>query len=445
MNRFVALTFCLGLPAIAFAWNPLSPRIAWFIEDQPIPFEIADYEEDSLPPGTSEQVILDSWASWDIAECAQMNLRYDGLSADNTGFKRGDGINRVNWDDPEDELAVGVLAAATPYSNNPNNPTRLILGETYGRITDGDVVMNNGVDWATEEDIETGNCIGEYSVVAVMTHEAGHWWGLGHTCEEDDACTDPSDRNATMFWSVGPCDNNPAVPSQNDVDGVTALYGPSTQIRCSHELDPGTETTVAVGVAPMEIRCVVTERGNETFTVDDASWYFGDGTENEVGLEVVHTYTEAGNYSIQANVVGTSDACGEWDVTVKRDAYVRVCGVPDVDLDVQHIDGRRFKLLNQTDLSVIGCIYAVQWDIFDESGALVTSLGTSEPDYEFPANGQYRLVLNVGGPAGTAARELFVNIRNVRGEGYSTCSSVNPMTLGAFALVLPLAMRRRRQ
>lgn len=441
MNRTI-LALALLAPATAVAWNPLTPRSAWFFEDMPIPYVVADYHEDSLEVGEQETVVVEAYARWDAASCAQMETVYGGLVEENTGFERGDNINRVNWDDLESDLEVGVLAAATPYSA-PGSPTRSILGQLYRQQTDGDVIYNNNVKWGNEDTIQN-DCDAHYSVVAVGVHEYGHWWGLGHTCEETDACTDPSDLNATMYWSVGPCDNGPANPTDNDLDGVTALYGPSSQVQCSHELNPGAEDTISTGVAPMDIRCTVTQRGDDTFSVTDAEWFFGDGTETQTGLSAVHTYEEAGTYTINVTVSGTSDQCGPWDADITRESYVRVCGLADIGMDIEHIDGRRYQLLNQTDLSATGCIYRVQWDIFNPDGLLEASIPTWEPEYEFEMNGEYRLVLNVGGPAGTAAHELNVVIRNRRGAA-SACDTVGAGALGTLALLLPLAIRRRRE
>lgn len=439
MNRSL-LTLALLLPASAMAWEPTGS--VWFLDDMPIDYQISDYEEDSLDPGETFEVIQTAFGRWDAATCAQTEVNYTGPTPENTPFILNDGITRISWDDPGDNHGAGTLAVA---SWNPDfTETRLIQGVRYAHTTGGDIVFNDGVQWGNEEEVTSPTCSGLHSVVAVGVHEIGHWWGLGHTCEAIDSCSDTLDLEATMYYALDTCVNEQAFPNENDLEGLTTLYGPSTRIQCSHEISPGEADTVAFGVAPMEIRCRVTERGDETFSVTEASWYFGDGTEEQTGLDAVHTYEEPGNYSITATVSGTSDACGPWDTTVSRNSYVRVCGPPDVAMDVEHIDGRRYNLLNETDLSSTACIYRVQWDIFDPDGGLEASLPTWEPEYEFLQNGEYRLVLNVGGPAGTSAHELNVIVRNRRGEGYSTCSSLGAGMLSPLVLLLPLVFRRRR-
>lgn len=440
MSRSI-FTLALLLPVTAGAWEPTGS--VWFLEDMPLEYEISDYEEDSLQPGETFDIIQTAFSRWEATECAQLDTLYIGPTEENTGFRLGDGITRISWDDPDDNHGVGTLAVA---SWNPDfTNTRIIQGQRYAHTIGGDIVFNDNITWGNEEQTEAGSCSGRHSVTAVGVHEIGHWWGLGHTCEAIDDCSDPLDQSATMFYALGQCENAQAYPNENDIEGITTLYGPSTQIQCSHEINPGDPETVAFGVAPMEVRCTVTERGDENFSVDSASWFFGDGSDEVNGLDASHIYDNPGSYTITTTVNGTSTACGEWDATISRNSYIRVCGVPDIQMDFEHIDGRRFQMLNNTDLTNASCIYRVQWDIFTEEGSLEASLPTWEPEYEFLENGTYRVVLNVGGLAGTAAHEINIKVRNVRGAGYSTCDSLGLAPLmGSMFLALPLVIRRRR-
>ena len=122
------------------------------------------------------------------------------------------------------------------------------------------------------------------------------------------------------------------------------------------------------------------------------------------------------------------------------------CGVPEAAFTYEHVDGLQYKLLNETDVSVYGCIFEIQWDIFAPDGSLEASVAAWEPLYTFQDEGEYRVVLNVGGPAGTGAAELMVDVQNYRGEGYG-CSTggLGAGAFGLLALPLVLGFRRRRE
>ncbi|MFB4308265.1 matrixin family metalloprotease [Actinomadura sp. GTD37] len=59
---------------------------------------------------------------------------------------------------------------------------------------------------------------GSYSAEAVVTHEAGHVFGLAHVAGTEH-------ENLTMAPSIRSCDNGPATLGKGDYDGLIALYG----------------------------------------------------------------------------------------------------------------------------------------------------------------------------------------------------------------------------
>lgn len=117
-----------------------------------------------------------------------------------------------------------VLFALGPL---PNNETTLVYGRTcrFGiysggqvAIVAGDIRLNATVNWTTTPHAD--GCNNEIDVRSVVTHEAGHWWGLGHV----DPVLHPG---LTMRGGVGgsfPCTTWMRTLGLGDMQGMRFLY-----------------------------------------------------------------------------------------------------------------------------------------------------------------------------------------------------------------------------
>jgi MYXO-CTERM domain-containing protein len=215
---------------------------------------------------------------------------------------------------------------------------------------------------------------------------------------------------------------------------------------CSNQLDPEDEESVAVGVVPFTLRCGVDFYEPDAIT--DVSWRWGDGTELISGADLVeasHEYQIAGNHTIRMCAeftVGDTGVVREH--CVSRVSHVRACDVPDVAFTYEAIDADTVQFVNQTDLSVWGCIFDVQWDIFagpTATGTPIASLPAWEPRFSFPEKGEYTVVLNVGSIAGTGASTLTLT---PPGSGACSTGSASGWGFGLVAFGLAAALRRRR-
>ncbi|MBT3220771.1 MAG: matrixin family metalloprotease [Proteobacteria bacterium] len=440
MKRLIFTLAALSLPVSAMAWKHTEE--AWTTDDFPLKYWVADDGtaetdcEESVPPGYCATVAQQGYAAWHDAQCADFTDEYMGV-CENVGYSpnNADRKNYFAFNDPGDDLKeAGTLAAALTLATG----TAFILdGVPYKHSYDSDIVFNDNVKYTTHEEVLAGNCSNAFNMRTVITHEIGHTLGMGHSCEEGETCLDSDLYNATMEWTEGQCGVDAADINSDDIQGITALYGPYATFSCSHELKPGSSSTQAIGIVceegsadcdPFKLKCVVESTAYDELIADSAEWDWGDG-ETSSGLTPSHVYDTPGNYTVRAKFVGERTGCGEWDYTYRKVGYVTACGVPKSAFDIEHVDGLTYRLLNETDISVYGCIFDIQWDIFD-GGTLVDSIKAWEPEYTFEEPGEYRIVLNVGGYAGTGASEMTFEAKRRRGDGRG-CSTVG---LGAGAM-----------
>ena len=77
MTRALAMTIALVLPTSAMAWQHTYK--VWCPEDMPVPYEVSDYVEDSLPAAPDGEpdyywslfAVQEGFANWHDAECAE--------------------------------------------------------------------------------------------------------------------------------------------------------------------------------------------------------------------------------------------------------------------------------------------------------------------------------------------------------------------------------------
>jgi hypothetical protein len=222
--------------------------------------------------------------------------------------------------------------------------------------------------------------------------------------------------------------------------GITFSTAPGSPpyFLCSREVDPGARDTYAIGVVPFELKCEVDYHAPEELT--GVQWSWGDGNTGE-GTRATHTYEGSGNLSVRMCATGDRES-GTWEHCQTRTGYVRACDVPDVAFSAEPIEGLVWKFNNRTDVSTFGCISNLRWEIYDESGEMIDSFQGWAPEYTFTTPGDYRVVLNVGGLAGTAASEAIVEVRRGSAGG---CDTSGGAAGGALALVAVASLLRARR
>lgn len=445
----VAVLAAACMPGSALAWKHIDPApYVWLPEDMPIPYRIQEDCEDSVPADYCEQMIHDQYEDWKAVPCIDLEFEYMGPYEGNASgeiqtFDLGDRTNHWSFDDPSNDLEPGVLGATLVQRFGVGFQ---LFGINYQHADNGDICFNDNVDFGTHEEIAGGQCSGQTNMRSTAVHEAGHFLGLGHSCDDGEICNDPDLLGAVMYWTSPACDTL-IEPQLDDIQGITPLYGPSARFACSHKVP---DADLALLVVPDTIKCVVESR-DFLQDVTNATWTWGDGATSE-GINASHEYTEPGNYTVRVEVDGQSEGCGEdgWSSDFRKVGFVRACDVPEVAFGVEHVDGLQYQMLNQTDVSVYGCIQDIEWNVYKGgkvSGNPVEGMSVKawEPIFEFPEEGEYTVIANIGGPAGTGAAKLTFDVKNRRGEGRG-CDTVGATGVGGFALLgLGLLGIRRRK
>lgn len=417
-----------------YYWETDSFPLKWWYDAQPL--------EDSLPEDYGLEALQTSWDNWELAApCAKIADEYQGeVTAD--GRNGSDGRITFHWEDPADEAGTGVLGVT--YFGVLVGPGRKTAnGRTYREMLDADIVFNNDVDFGTVEDIDNGS--GEISIIGVATHEIGHLYGLGHSCEEGETCNDDLLRNATMFWTALPKNESNSL-NEDDVESISRLYGSYGSFFAGDSLD------VVFGPVPLKVSYTIVSDAE----VIGASWQFGDGGTSEDFPTASHTYEATGQYSVRCDMTLSDPVCGQVEFTQREIAYVTACGPPqpaegaDGFFQVERTDGLLYRVINHTDVSTYGCIDLVEWQVFRGSGAsaisaenLVETIGAWSPQIEFPDAGSYVVVMNVGGAGGISSSYVDVE---ASAASPSACASVELAAAGAGSAIAGLlAVRRRRR
>jgi hypothetical protein len=217
LQFFVAMAISisiLGLSTESHAWKGLDtpPFPRW----SPVPVQYYVNKE-SFPPNiasVAESRIASGFGAWSAPKCTYFDTLLAGDLPGGT-YDINDGKNVVLWINkpnawpqelgPEDS----VIGVTLPVWSNDG------MGHSF--IDDADIIFNNiGFCWYDYDSAHPDvTCTGGKPVdtLSIITHEQGHFLGLGHT-NVSGATMEPAYLGGNDLASI----------EQDDIDGVCALY-----------------------------------------------------------------------------------------------------------------------------------------------------------------------------------------------------------------------------
>lgn len=184
-----------------YRWNK---TLEWSFNSSALPSGLsATSIESKLKAGMSN--ITNSDNSCGFGDIVSATHKYLGRKSKSPNIDSGgncttnDGQNMVGFGD----LPAGTLGVACTWFSN-------------GIAVNSDIKFNK-VDhkWTTNPSSDA--CSNKFSVEGVMTHEAGHAFGLGHVSEA-------SHPGMTMSTKSAPCQNSESTLGRGDVLGLRARY-----------------------------------------------------------------------------------------------------------------------------------------------------------------------------------------------------------------------------
>jgi len=209
-------------PAFTFARAAGGLPARWFEADCGVPVTFAAANTDDARPTESRSALASAMAAWSGVDGASIVIGAapDTIPAPSITSGTFDGRNVIEFNDPFDEVpdlvnCTGVLARGGfgGASDATFGLRETVSGATFGRIFEGDVVVNDGA----------AACLsGEAGLAEVLAHELGHTVGFGHSSEDPDE-PDPVRRDALMFF-LAHDDGRGASLRADDVAGLRFIY-----------------------------------------------------------------------------------------------------------------------------------------------------------------------------------------------------------------------------
>ena len=232
-------------PAVYGCWEEGIP-VAWTAGRVGYSLSAAASRQISLADAT--RVAHQAFGAWNDAPCSQTAPTGPNVQAYDNGPVSAEvaasdcGLSQC---DPtyHDSLHVIVFRDDEwPYNDTANTLalTTVTFGVDSAEIFDADIEINSAQHTLTVEEPPPS---GTYDLQAILTHEAGHFFGLAHA----------TDTGSIMYAFYKP---GAVALTQDDVDGVCSVYAPlqpAAGCTCAHADGSWNGAFAAMGMAALAL------------------------------------------------------------------------------------------------------------------------------------------------------------------------------------------------
>lgn len=215
-------TTTVGVPASFKPQECFTQGLPLFWKNACVGYSVSELASARFSLATVTPVIDQAFASFNAIDCAGTPL---GVRAQNLGAVACGDV-RYNTAGTNSNLVV-FRDDAWPHSDPTNTLalTTVTFNADTGEIYDADMEVNSSDKNLTIGDPVPGD---GFDLLAVMTHEVGHFFGLAHA----------TDNKAAMYASYKPGATEMRTLKPDDVDGMCAIYPSTTRRSVSASVSP---------------------------------------------------------------------------------------------------------------------------------------------------------------------------------------------------------------